>query len=46
MVNKQEQPQDYAKLIEMLQAHRNLNMLPLLELLAEQTPECLEDFCN
>lgn len=45
-MNEQDQPRDYDKLIEMLHTHRSLNMLPLLELLVEQPPEYLEDFCN
>jgi chemotaxis methyl-accepting protein methylase len=35
-----------SKLLELLHTHRNLNLLPLLELLSEQTPDCLKAFCN
>ena len=40
------QPQDHAKLLDMLNKYRDMDVLPLLELVAEQTPDGLEAFCN
>ncbi len=45
-MNKTEHLPGHSKLLELLHAHPHLNVMPLLELVAEQTPDYLEAFCN
>ncbi len=45
-MHKPEPPQDHNKLLELIESNPGLNLLPLLEMLVQETPEYLEAFCN
>jgi hypothetical protein len=45
-MHKPEPPQDHIKLLELIENNPGLNLLPLLEMLVQETPEYLEAFCN
>jgi hypothetical protein len=45
-MHKPEPLQEHVKMLELIEQNPNLNLLPLLEMLVQDTPESLEAFCN
>jgi len=45
-MHKPELTQDHLKMLELIENNPSLNLLPLLEMLVQETSEYLEAFCN
>ena len=45
-MRKPEPTQEHMRMLELIDNNPGLNLLPLLEMLVQETPEYLEAFCN